>query len=50
MAFIDSPVGLYSIHLKLVKTKHHSKYHPNLTIVPVNIEKIKTDDKMIKGE
>jgi hypothetical protein len=33
-----------------VNTKHQSKYQANLTIVPVNMEKINTEDNMIKGE
>ena len=47
-----SGVGL-AVYIKYLIheiVKNHNKYHPNLEIVAVNIEKIKIDDKIISGE
>ena len=43
-------VALYIKYLTQENVKNHNKYQPNLDIVDVNIENIKTDDKIIKGE
>jgi hypothetical protein len=42
--------ALYIKYLIQVIIKNHNKYQPNLAMVAVNIDKIKIDDNIIKGE
>jgi hypothetical protein len=46
---LPTSIGLYTIHLKHVATKHHKKNQPNLVNDDANIENMKTDVIVIKG-